>query len=232
MRRRRWARTGPWQGLLSVLAMTAAGCAAIEATGPLVRPVTTDPNATFVAREQHGGLALERLAGGGTGELAPATFGSTQVVKVGGQDVAWLTVGQQDVIVRGSAAADGPVIGKVVSTWEDQAIRLSIEPKGRPTVTSEVFRSGVGSGQILLSRDATMALDLKGAFTSPLLGADGKPVGWLRVRINGIGATSYEGAMPPGLSDAMAAATVAALQHEVDWIASQFSGTHRPTDAR
>jgi hypothetical protein len=214
------------------LAATVAGCAAISPTGPLVRPTTVDPNATLVGREEHGGIAFSRLSDGATGELAPATFGATQTVRVNGQDVAWITVGQDEVTVRGGAAANAPVLGRIVSSWTDQAIRLSIEPKGKPVVKSDVFRSGVGSGQILLSRDATMALDLKGAFTSPLIGADGKPVGWLRVRINGIGATSYEGAMPTSVPDPMAAAAVAALQHEVDWIASQFGGVHRPTDAR
>jgi hypothetical protein len=228
MGRRGWLRDGV---VAVVAALAAVGCAAIGPAGPLVRPVTTDPNATFVARERHPGFALERLPGGGTGELVPATLGPTQIVRVGQQDVAWLTVGPQEVVVRGGAADDAPVLGRVVSSWQDQAVHLSIEPKGQPVVTSESFRSGVGSGQILLSRDATMALDLKGAFTSPLL-AGGKPVGWLRVRINGIGATSYEGAMPKGVSDAMAAAAMAALQREVDFIANQFSGSHRPTDAR
>jgi hypothetical protein len=229
MGRRRWLLDGV---VTAVAALAAVGCAAIGPAGPLVRPVTVDPNASFVARERHPGFALERLPDGGTGELVPATFGPTQIVRVGQQDVAWLSVGPQEIVVRGGAADDAPVLGRVVSSWQDQAVRLSIEPKGQPVVTSEAFRSGVGSGQILLSRDATMALDLKGAFTSPLLGADGKPVGWLRVRINGIGATSYEGAMPKGVSDAMAAAAMAALQKEVEFITNQFSGSNRPTDAR
>jgi hypothetical protein len=228
MRRRRWVLERSWL----VVAAAMVSCAAIAPLGPIVRPTTVDPNATLVGSEEHGGIVFSRLSDGATGELQPATFGPTQVVRVNGQDIAWITIGQQDVTVRGGAAANAPVIGRVVSSWDDQAIRLSIESKGKPVATSEVFRSGVGSGQILLSRDATMALDLKGAFTSPLLGPDGKPVGWLRVRINGIGATSYEGAMPPAVTDPMAAAAVAALQHEVEWIGSQFGGVHRPTDAR
>lgn len=228
MRRRRWVRAG----LVVLLAVAVAGCAVVRETGPVHRPVTVDPNATVVARQQPGGFALDRLPSGGAGELGSAPSASTLVLRVGGQEVAWIAVGPQEVVARGGAAADAPVLGRVVSSWVEQSVRLSIEPAGGPVVTSDAFRSGVGSGQILLSRDATMALDLQGAFTSPLLGADGKPVGWLRVRIDGAGATAFEGAMPPGMSDAMAAATIAALQREVDAIASQISGASRPADAR
>ncbi len=227
MGRRRWLRDGV---VAAVATLAAVGCAASGPAGPLVRPVTVDPNATFVARERAPGFALERLPDGNTGELVPAASGSTQIVRVGQQDVAWLTVGPQEVVVRGGASDAAPVLGRVVSSWQDQAVRLSIEPKGQPVVTSESFRSGVGSGQIFLSRDATMALDLQGAFTSPLIGAGGKPVGWLRVRIDG-DATSYEGAMPKGVSDAMAAAAMAALQHEVEFV-TKTAGSNRPTDAR
>lgn len=226
MHRRRGARVGKWMGL--VLLGVVAGCATV---GPPPRLVTNDPNATLLAREQHPGIVLERLGSGATGELVPLSS-TSQAVRLGGQDVAWLTVGEQEVTARSGPDATAPVLGRVVSTWDDQAIRLAIEPAGKPPIQSDVFRSGVGSGQILLSRDVAMALDLRGAFTSPLRAADGSPVGWLRVRIGATGGTSFEGAMPTGLSDAMAAATVAALQHEVGFIENQLGGDTRPKDDR
>src|SRR5262249_28834180 len=88
-------------------------------------------------------------------------------------------------------------------------------------VTSAVFtRPGGGTATSVLTRDAQTILDVRGRYQAALHDATGATVGWLRLRIGPYEPAPriYEGALPAGVSEALAVAAVISLASEIDWI--------------
>src|SRR5262249_18752350 len=113
----------------------------------------------------------------------------------------------------GSRVSDRP-LGDIRPSWDDNAIRLHIEPPDGQRVTSAAFtRPGGGRATSVLPRDAQTILDVRGRYQAALRDATGATVGWLRLRIGPYEPAPrvYEGALPASVSEALAVAAVLSL---------------------
>jgi hypothetical protein len=191
---------------------------------------------TFAAHEVHGGLAIDHMDGGMTAvATAPAWIrlpGKPDfVVKDGkGEEAAlWITA-PSSVVVRKGASTDSPIDGRVEPRWDDEAIRLRIEPAHAAALESDVFeREDLGAGPRELSRTALLSTDVQGSYRAVLRDPAGKPVGWMRVKVttHGGSPTRFEAALPPEIDEGLAVASAAALGEEVDHIDAESYGAHR-----
>jgi hypothetical protein len=191
---------------------------------------------TFAAHEIHGGLAIDRMDGGKSGvATAPAWIrlpGKPDfVVKDGkGEEAAlWITA-PSTVVVRKGASNDAPLDGRIEPRWDDEAIRLRIEPAHGPALESDVFeREDVGAGPRKLSRTALLSTDVQGSYRAVLRDPAGKPAGWMRVKVttHGGSPTRFEAALPAQVDEGLAVASAAALGEEVDYIDAEAYGAHR-----
>jgi hypothetical protein len=224
---RRAATAAGW-----AIALAVAGCG----TGPARLPV--DPGATFAAHLVHGGFAVDAMPRGEPTVLAPAHWlrlpGQAAFVVAAGSargEGIWVTR-PGGALVRRSIDRHAAVLGRVEPSWENNAIRLTIEPAtGAPIRTGSFRREEVGGGVSVLSRNAQMNVDLPGSYRATLRAADGSPVGWIRVRL-GLHQASPEmvdADFPPGVDAGVAAACVVALDAEVDWIETHTYDVYRPS---
>jgi hypothetical protein len=120
----------------------------------------------------------------------------------------------------GLLASDRP-LGQVRPTWDDNAIRLHLEPPGGEPIVSDVFsRTEGGGGPPVLTRAVQTILDLRGRYQAPLRDARGVEVGWMRLRIGPYEPAPriYEATLPAGVSEGLAVAAVLSLAAELDWI--------------
>jgi len=115
-------------------ALLACGVAAI---GP------TAYGATFSARSTHRGIVID--ASGDAGMLVPNGWlrrsgEPAYVYRAGGVSVAGVwTTGPDTAVVRSGLTEDAPVIGRVVPSWKDNALSLSIEPATGDPVRTGAF---------------------------------------------------------------------------------------------
>jgi hypothetical protein len=193
---------------------------------------------TFAAHDVHGGLVVDRMEGH---EPAVATAPSwlrmpgqpTLVVKDGDKEEAalWLTA-PAEVVVRKAASTSAPLDGQVKPSWENESIRLTIEPANAPPLKSDIFvREDLDAGPRELTRRAALSTDVQGSYRALLRRPDGKPVGWLRVRVSAHGwsPVRYEAVLPPQVDEGLAVASAEALDSEIDWIRDEAYGVHRGT---
>jgi len=179
--------------------------------------------ATFSARETHRGLLIDR-ADGTTGRLVTNGWfrrpGEPALVyREGGVTVAgvWET-GPDVAVVRSGTTEKAPVIGRIVPSWNDGELRLTIEPASGAAVRTTVFERASGGGAAALDRDTSTRFALQGTYRATLHGAGGGDAGWLNVDIDPEGATQFSGDLPPAIPPALAAAAAAAVESEVDFI--------------
>lgn len=219
------------RGVVVLLLATASGCMT-----PTPPPAPLDPGANFAAHQISGGFVIDRAPAGGTGLVLPAHWlrwgdDPTFVVRVDDEVVGalWLEA-PADVVARVSASGRAPLVQTVEPAWENGAVRLTLRPAAGPPLTTTTFRRlGVGGGWSELSRMAQTNLDVRGTFRAAVLDGDGRPVGWLQVRIDDpVGPRLFEGALPSAVPTAGAAATVA-LDSEIDWIMDRVIDVHRGT---
>lgn len=206
-----------------------------------VSPVPGDGLATFSAHETHDGLAIDRMRGGEPAVFAPERWfrmpGDPILVRQdgSGQHAGLWLVETGSVIVRDGPTKDARLIGRVEPSWDDQAIRLSLEPAGGPPLKSDVFRRiDLDAGLSALSRNADDSLQVLGTYQASLRDPDGKDVGWMRVDITNRGdaLVSYHAALPAGVDERLAAAAAQALGSEVDYIQNHVRGTWRAPERR
>jgi len=219
--------------LLALALVTGLGGLAPAFADPAVSELPT-----FAAHEVHGGLVVDRMDGH---EPAVATAPSwlrmpgqpTLVVKDGNKEEAalWLTA-PAEVIVRKAASTSAPLDGRVKPSWENESIRLTIQPANGPPLKSDIFtREDVEAGPRELTRRTDLSTDVQGSYLALLRTPDGKPVGWLRVRVSAHGGSPvrYEAVLPPQVDEGLAVASAEALDSEIDWIRNQAYGAHRGT---
>ena len=179
--------------------------------------------ATFSARETHRGLLIDR-ADGRTGRLVtngwfrhPSEPGF--VYREGSATVAGVWESGPDVaVVRSGTNEKAPVIGRIVPSWNDGELRLTIEPAGGAAVRTTVFERVSGGGAATLDRDTETRTALQGTYRATLHAPGGEDAGWLSVDIDPEGATRFSGDLPPAIPPALAAAAAAAVEGEVDLI--------------
>jgi hypothetical protein len=206
-----------------------------------VSPVPDDGLATFSAHETHDGLVIDRMRGGEPAVFAPEGWfrwpGDPILVRrdASGQHAGLWLVETGSVIVRDGPTKDARLIGRVEPSWDDQAIRLSLEPVGGPPLKSDVFRRiDLDPGLSALSRNIDDSLQVLGTYQASLRDPDGKAVGWMRVDITNRGnaLVSYRAALPAGIDERLAAAAAQALGSEVDYIENHVRGTWRAPERR
>jgi hypothetical protein len=221
------------RGAILVLAATLSACIALS------RPVAVDPEATFAAHQEHARIVIDRLARGRSGELRPPSWlrtpgAPTWVLVADGQQLAAFWPEGERVVVRNAPSREAPPVGEVVASWDDQAIRLGLQPAGGPAFRSDVFaREGSGGGPDSLTRAAQTILDVRGTYRATLRDPGGAAVGWLRVKIGPYQEAPriFDGVLPAAIQPELAAATVIRLGSEIDWIESHTLDVYRGTSS-
>jgi hypothetical protein len=176
--------------------------------------------ATFSARERSRGLLIER-AGGATGKLTSNGWfrrpgEATFVYREGGKTVAGVWEGSPDAaVVRSGTSDKAPLIGRIVPSWKDGKLSLSIEPAGGAAVQTTVFVRASGGGA--LDRGASTREALEGSYRATLA-TGGKDAGWLSVDVSPEGGAQFSGDLPASIPPALAAAAAAAVEDEVNYI--------------
>jgi hypothetical protein len=205
-----------------------------------VSPADSAP-ATFAAHESHEGLVIDHASNGHPGLFAPEGWfrwpGEPILVMrdADGRDAGLWLVETGKVVVRAGTTKDARVIGRVEPSWDDDAIRLSLEPAGSQPLRSGVFRRiDLGAGPSMLDRNTDDSLQLLGTYQATLRDRDGRDVGWMRVEITNRGpaVVSYSAARPAGIDERLTAAAAEALGSEVDYIQGHARGTWKAPEHR
>jgi hypothetical protein len=212
-----------------VAAALALGCAGLR------HPLAVDPDARFAAHREHGGLVVDRLGPGRTGELRPAHWvrwpgDPTFVLEADGEQLAALWVAGQRVLVRRAPTEDAPVVGEVDPAWDEGAIRLVIRAADGSSLRTDPFaRQVADTGPAALTRASQTVIDVRGTYQAALRDAKGASVGWLRVRVGPYlpAPRIFEGALPAAVDLALSAAAAVALDAEIDWIEAHTVDVYR-----
>ena len=176
--------------------------------------------ATFAARETARGLQIDR----GSGAMGKLTSNGwfrragepTFVYREGGKTVAGVWLGSSDAaVVRSGTSESAPVIGRIVPSWKDDQLSLTIEPAGGAAVQTTVFQRASGGGA--LDRHTSTWEALKGSYRATLQ-AGGKDAGWLSVDVSSEGGARFSGDLPASIPPALAAAAAASVEDEVNYI--------------
>ena len=174
---------------------------------------------TFSAKLTHRGLVTD-AGDGTTSALVRQGWlqhrdGPTFAYRTGGQTVAGVwTDGGAAAVVRSGTSVAAPVIGRVIPSWDDGALRLSIQPAGGAAIRTDVFRQPDRGPT--LARDILTRAELEGTYRAILRTDGGRKDGWLTVHIDPEGATRFEGDLPATIPPALAAA--AAVNDEIGTI--------------
>jgi hypothetical protein len=219
--------------IVTILVALAPGCRL-----SLRQSVSVDPAATFAAHKEHGGLGIDRLAPGRTGRLRAAGWvrlpGSPSLaLESEGHTLADFWLSGDAVVTRRGPSETAPLVGTVTPSWEDGAVRLTIQPAdGAAFRTDPFLRQETGGGTDRLTRVAETVIDVRGSYEAQLRDAGGRALGWLRVRIGPYlpAPRIYEAVTPPPLPPELAVAAAAALDAEVDWIEDHALNVYRGTN--
>ena len=205
--------------LTSLSLAVACGCG--------VRAVPLDSDATFAMHQESRTFVVDRPRSGPPAVVTAAEWLRTPgdpawALRQNGEPRAafWLDGNAGTTARAGLLASDRP-LGAVRPTWDDNAIRLHLEPPDGPPIASDVFaRTESSGGSPVLTRDAQTILDVRGRYLAALRDATGAEVGWLRLRIGPYEPAPriYEAKLPAGVSEGLAVAAVLSLASEIDWI--------------
>lgn len=179
--------------------------------------------ATFSAREEHRGLVVDR-DGSPAGLLAAGGWfrrpgEPNYVYHDGGKVVAavWDT-GPDAAVVRGGKTSDAPLIGKIVPSWKDGQLELTIQPANGAAFRTGLFQRASGGGA--LNRGTSTWEALAGNYRATITAADGTTAGWMTLDVEPDGGTKFTGDLPPAIPLPLAAAAAAAVEGEVNYIYS------------
>ena len=184
---------------------------------------------------------IDAMRGGEPTLLGPARWlrlpGEAAYVFSGGPargEALWLG-GPGEVTVRRTTSADSPIVGSIVPSWQNNAIRIAIEPHGGPVLRTDVFtREDIAGGTSELSRLAQFSIDVTGTYRAAVRDPAGREVGWIEVTIGPHRAApdTYGAVLPPDVDEALAAASAAALENEIDWIDDHSYDVYGGTELR
>jgi hypothetical protein len=198
----------------------AGGCAVAP------RAVPVDPNVNFAAHSEHRGLVIDRMPDAQPAVLVtagwvPFSGGPTFLLRRDDATVAAVWVEDAHATVRRGSESTAAAIGHVDASWQEGAILLTITPEGGGGFRTGTFqRVGGGSMSAALGQRADTTLDVRGVYRAELLDASGAPAGWLRVRVSPYQEAGriYDGVLPAAVNGPLAAAAVARLDSEVEWV--------------
>jgi len=179
--------------------------------------------ATFSARQMHRGLVIHR---GGSPAARVVPYGTlfrrpsdpSFVYNEGGGVTAAIWESGSSAIVRSGTTESAPAVGRIVPSWKDNELMLSIEPAGGPAIRTTVFKRTAGAGSSALDRDTSTREALEGTYVATLTDSDGATVGSMSVDIDPESATSFTGDLPSGIPAPLAAAAAQAVDAEVAFI--------------
>lgn len=195
------------------------------------RPFPVDPDASFALHQVGERLVIDRLPSGRDARLETrGTFagGTSSFVLRSDQDVlgALWTVGRSRVIARETTSSLSPGAGEVVAAWEDGTIHLTLYLRSKRVLHTEALARQSGTGPATLDRNARTAPDVRGTYRAVVTDGDGKPVGWVRIRLDLDGDESaprlYDGVLPADVSDLLAVAVAVLLDGEIGWFVSRL----------
>jgi len=176
----------------------------------------------FAARETHRGLEID---GGATAaKLVPNgwLFGRagepTLVYRQGDAMTAGVWQTGSAAVVRSGTTESAPLVGRIVPSWKDNRLTLTIEPAGGTALRTSVFERTAGGRTSALDRSTSTREGLEGSYRATITDADGKTVGWIGLDVDPEGATRFTGDLPSSVPPALAAAAAAAVDAEVDFI--------------
>jgi hypothetical protein len=217
---------------LFVIILAGTACSCFLRPKSLTMPV--DPEATFAAHAEHGGIALDRTGRGPLGKVAPAgwlrTPGSpTFVLRLAEQPVAFFWLSGDRVVARPGESSAEPATVEVLPAFEAGAIKLTIRPRGSGALRTDTLAREDGGGSSLLSRNAQTVLDVRGTYRTTVRDEKGTPVGWFRVRIGPYqgAARIYDAQLPADIDDTLPVAVMLALHDEIDWIERHATDVYR-----
>ncbi len=189
--------------------------------------VPVDSGATFAAHQEGRRFTIDRPANSPPDTIRWAdTFrgpGDPAFAWRQGDAVraAYWVDGARTVTVRDGTSVSAQPGGAVLSSWDENAIRLRFQPVTGAVLLTDTFdRLGGGTGPARLSRATQTILDIRGDYRAVVRDTEGTDVGWLRVRVGPYQAAQrvYDGALPRAVSNELAAAAMLALADEIDWI--------------
>jgi hypothetical protein len=188
--------------------------------------IPVDPEATFAAHPEHGGIALDRTRSGAAGRIRPAGWlrtpgAPTFVLRIEEQPVAFFWPTGDGVVVRSGQSSAAPPTLEVEQAFETGAVKLTIRRRDEGELrTDTLAREGGGTGPSRLSRNAQTVLDVRGTYRAAVRDDKGTPIGWFRVRIGPYqeAARVYDARLPADVDDTVPAAVTLALDDEIDWI--------------
>jgi hypothetical protein len=211
----------------AALRVVAAGLLAGLGCG--VHPIPIESGATFAAHQENRRFVVDKPIAGAPDVVDAASLlrgpgGPAWALRRGDDTLAvyWI-VGDMGTVARSGDRSSDPSLGEIHASWDQNAIRLHLEPPGGPVFVSDVFaRTDLGGGTASFSRAAQTVLDVRGRFRAALRDPSGKEVGWLGLRIGPYEAAPrvYEGSLPPGVDEKLGVAAVLSLANEIDWIES------------
>jgi hypothetical protein len=205
--------------LTSLGSLAACGCG--------LHTIPLDSDVTFAAHQESQVFVVDRPLSG-----KPALVTAPQFLRLPG-DPAWALRhdgktlaaywidGNAGTSARAGLKVSDQSLGDVRPSWDDNAVRLRIEPPGGEPIQSDVFaRTDGNAATTTLTRSAQTILDVRGRYQSALRDTKGAEIGWLRLRIGPYEAAPriYEAALPAGVSEELAVAAVISLASEIDWI--------------
>lgn len=220
-RRRRRQRSRSWW--LATLACAATALLAACAV-PRALP-DVDPGVDFAAHADTDGLVVDRNTDGRRVLVTDANTalfrsGPQLVVQSGDTTVAGLWLKDDDhLTVRRSTDAGAPLVGRVQATWENGLLRLVLKTADGETYATSRFRRMDAQRQPkALGEEDESLLDVDGSYQAVFRDASGRPVGWLRVRIDPSRqfVHVYYGEVPRSLDPTLVTAAAALLDADVN----------------
>jgi hypothetical protein len=212
---------------LTPLLLTTFCLAVVYGCSPHTIPL--DADVTFAMHQESREFVVDRPTSGASALVTAATWlrlpgDPAWALRRDGETLAayWIDGNASTSARAGMRASDRP-LGEVRPSWDDNAIRVRIEPaEGQPIQSDTFARTDGASGTTALSRTGPTNLDLRGHYRAVLRDAAGAEVGWLRLRIGPYEPAGriYEGVLPTGVDEGLAVAAVLALANEIDWIES------------
>jgi hypothetical protein len=202
---------------------------------PALHAIPIDPNVDFGAHLEHRGLVVDQMSGPSPAVLVPAGWqswngGPRFLLQARGQTIAALWFPRPGcMIVRQTADPKSPLIGEIDAGWSHGAIHLEFKPaNGSEFATGTFDRVDGRVTTAALSSQVRTVLDLRGVYRADVRDANGKPVGWLRVQLSPRQAATriYDGELPASLNGPLAAAAVAVVNADIDYIKRQASDVY------